>query len=60
MEKDNNLLILKFTTQNFLRQMIAAVGNGRPCLIEDMEEFIDPAIDPVLQKQAAKSDAGIM
>jgi dynein heavy chain len=48
MEKDTNLLILKFGIANFLRQMISAVGNGRPCLIEDVEEFIDPAIDPIL------------
>ena len=30
--------------------MGAAVRNGRPVLVEDMEEYIDPAIDPILLK----------
>jgi len=40
--------------------MTAAVRNGVPVLIEDVEETIDPAIDPILLKQAYKTDAGIM
>lgn len=48
MEKDNNMLFLKFGINNFLRELTGAVRNGRPCLVEDIEEFIDPAIDPIL------------
>jgi hypothetical protein len=50
MEKGNNMLIMKFGTNNFLREISGAVRNGRPCLIEDIEEYIDPAIDPILLK----------
>lgn len=51
MEKDNNILLLKFGTNNFLREMGGAVRNGRPTLVEDMEEYVDPSIDPILLKQ---------
>jgi len=48
MEKDNNLLRLKFGGHNFLRELGGAVRNGRPTLVEDLTEYIDPAIDPIL------------
>lgn len=41
---------MKFGTLNFLREIGGAVRNGRPVLVEDMEEYIDPAIDPILLK----------
>ncbi len=50
MEKDNNILLLKFGSPNFLREMSAAVRIGRPTLVEDIEEYIDPSIDPILLK----------
>jgi dynein heavy chain len=60
MEKSNDLKILKFGPLTFLRDITMAVRNGLPCLVEDVEESIDPSIDPILQKQASMSDAGIM
>jgi len=60
MEKNNSLVLLKFGHPNLLREVTAAVRNGIPCLVEDVEESIDPAIDPILLKQAFKTDAGIM
>jgi hypothetical protein len=36
------------------------VRNGITVLVEDVEENVDPAIDPILNKLQAKSDAGIM
>lgn len=48
MFKDDGLLTLKFTTKNFLREVTAVVRNGKPCLVEDIEETLDPAIDPIL------------
>jgi dynein heavy chain, axonemal len=59
MEKNNNLLLMKFGMNNFLREISGGVRNGRPCLVEDMEEYIDPAIDPILLKQAFKTEGGI-
>jgi len=34
-----------------LRQIEAAVTNGFPVMIEDVEEYIDPSIEPLLLKQ---------
>lgn len=51
--------MLKFGVKDFQRAIAAAVSNGRPALVEDVEESIDPALDPILMKQAFKSDAGI-
>lgn len=59
LEKDNKLMIMKFGTKNFLREIQDAVRNGKPVLIEDCEELIDPAIDPILQKSQFKTEAGI-
>lgn len=59
MEKNNNLLQLKFGINNFLREITGGVRNGRPTLVEDIEEYIDPAIDPILLKQAFKTEGGI-
>jgi hypothetical protein len=48
MEKNNNMMVLKFGVNNFLREISGGVRNGRPVLVEDVEEYIDPAIDPIL------------
>lgn len=39
--------------------MQEAVRNGKPVLIEDCEELIDPGIDPILQKSQYKTDGGM-
>jgi dynein heavy chain len=59
MEKHNNLLLMKFGQLNFLREIGGGIRNGRPVLIEDVEEYIDPAIDPILLKQAFDTGGGI-
>jgi dynein heavy chain len=56
MEKDNDLIILKFSTLNFLRTLGSAISIGKPVLVEDIEEYLDPGIDPVLQKQIFTAD----
>lgn len=38
------------TNPNMLRTLETCIRNGVPMLIEDIEEFIDPSLDPVLQK----------
>jgi len=48
MYKETGLIILKFSTKNFLREITSVVRNGKPCLVEDIEETLDPAIDPIL------------
>jgi len=51
MYKDKELNRMKFGQNNFLRDLGIAVRNGKPTLIEDVTEYIDPSIDPILQNQ---------
>jgi len=61
MMKDDDLQILNFTkTNNFQREISGSIRNGKPCLIEDIEEYINPAIEPVLLKQQFMADGGLL
>ena len=37
-----------------------ATSGGKPVLLEDIEEFLDPGLDPILLKSAYKTESGIM
>ena len=58
MLKKEDLKIIKFTDDNWLRSVITCVYNGVPLLIEDVNEAIDPAIDPILLHQEFVGDDG--
>ena len=61
MLKDDDLQILNFAkTNNFQREISGAIRNGKPVLIEDIEEYINPAIEPVLLKQQYLADGGLL
>ena len=51
MEKEKGLKILKFTDGNYLKILEMAIRMGNPVLIENVYEDLDPAIEPLLQKQ---------
>ena len=51
MEQRNSLKVLKLTDATFLRTLENAIRLGAPVLLEDVGESIDPALEPVLQKQ---------
>lgn len=51
---------LKFGKGTFLREIEAAVQNGRPVLIEDVQEQIDPGLDPILMHSEFAGEGGIM
>jgi dynein heavy chain len=59
MEKSNDLVCLKFGVDTFLKDVTGAVKNGKPVLVQDVEEYIDPAIDPILLKQQFSTDGGM-
>jgi len=59
MAEGQSLMILKFGRNNFLRDLIGAIRNGNTVLVEDVEEYIDPAIDPILLHQEFVTDGGI-
>lgn len=60
MYKQQKLCQLKFGKQTFLREIEAAVQNGRPVLIEDVQEQIDPGLDPILMHSEFAGEGGIM
>ncbi|XP_035886761.1 dynein heavy chain 1, axonemal isoform X2 [Phyllostomus discolor] len=54
MEKENGLDVLKLSDRDFLRSMENAIRFGKPCLLENVGEELDPALEPVLLKQTYK------
>eukprot|EP00794_Sanderia_malayensis_P012733 gene12733-14038_t len=53
-EKDAGLDIIKLTDRDFLRSLENAVRFGKPCLLENVGEELDPALEPILLKQVFK------
>lgn len=54
MERDNNLLITTFNSKIFRQQLEDSISQGRPLLIEDVDEELDPILDNVLEKNYFK------
>ncbi|XP_033947329.1 dynein axonemal heavy chain 10 [Pseudochaenichthys georgianus] len=49
-EAKNNLKISSFNDPDFLKQLEMAIKYGFPFLFQDVDEYIDPVIDNVLEK----------
>ncbi|TNN52942.1 Dynein heavy chain 10, axonemal [Liparis tanakae] len=49
-EQNNNLKISSFNDPDFLKQLEMAIKYGFPFLFQDVDEYIDPVIDNVLEK----------
>lgn len=54
-EAKNGLKIIKLTDGQFLRTLENCIRIGMPVLCEDIGEFLDPALEPVLLKQTFMS-----
>lgn len=50
MEMKRGLECCKLNNPNLLRVLEACIRNGKPMLIEDIGESLDPSLEPVLQK----------
>lgn len=53
MEARAGLKLVKQSQPNFLRVIEGAIRLGEPVLIEDVAETLDPALEPLLQKQVS-------
>ena len=51
MEADHDLKVLKQNQPNFVRSIENAVQFGTPVLIENIQEEIDPVLEPLLLRQ---------
>ncbi|KAM4590913.1 dynein axonemal heavy chain 10 isoform 1-T1 [Odontesthes bonariensis] len=49
-EENNNLKVSSFNDPDFLKQLEMAIKCGYPFLFQDVDEYIDPVIDNVLEK----------
>ncbi|XP_015274779.1 PREDICTED: dynein heavy chain 10, axonemal [Gekko japonicus] len=49
-EEKNNLRMASFNDPDFLKQLEMAIKYGNPFLFHDVDEYIDPVIDNVLEK----------
>lgn len=47
---EKGIKIMKFSDNNYLKQLEAAIQFGLTVLIENVGVELDPAIEPVLQK----------
>ncbi|KAJ3087451.1 Dynein heavy chain 1, axonemal [Quaeritorhiza haematococci] len=54
MEKENGMDIIKLTDKDFLRTLENAIRFGKPVLLENIGEKLDPALEPVLLRQTFK------
>ncbi len=54
-EAQNNLKICTFNDSDFIKQLELAITYGLPFLFEDCDEYIDPVIDNVLEKNIKNS-----
>lgn len=50
-ERDNGLEAMKLNDRDFLRSLENAIRFGKPCLLENVGEELDPALEPVLLQQ---------
>ena len=54
MGKEKSIVVTKLTDPIYLRKLEACIRNGHALLIENVEEVLDPAIEPVLNKAIFK------
>lgn len=48
MEKERGLGVTKFTDGGYLKLLEASIRMGKPVLMENVGEELDPAIEPLL------------
>lgn len=50
-EQENGMETVKLSDRDFLRSLENAIRFGKPCLLENVGEELDPALEPVLLQQ---------
>ena len=58
-EKSNQLTILKQSDKDFLRTLENCIQFGSPVLLENVGDCLDPALEPLLQKQTFQQGGSI-
>lgn len=59
-KEGDKLVVMKLTDRDFLRTLENAVRFGSPCLLENVGEELDPALEPILLQQTFKQAGGLV
>ena len=51
--------MIKLTDRDFLRSLENAVRFGKPCLLENVAEELDPALEPILLRQVSMASCNM-
>ncbi len=54
MEADNNVRAIRLTDPKYAQYLINGIRMGQPILLENIDETLDPFLEPLLQKQIPK------
>ncbi|SCU71914.1 Cytoplasmic dynein 2 heavy chain (DYNC2H1), putative [Trypanosoma equiperdum] len=60
MERENNLRTIRLSDPSYMRTLENAIRVGLPVLIENVEETVDAALDPVLLRQTYRSQGRLL
>jgi len=60
MEKANRVQVIKLTESTYLRTLENCIRVGNPVLLENVEETLDPALEPVLSKAVFKQQGRLL
>ena len=58
-EKSKNLTVLKQSDKDFLRTLENCIQFGSPVLLENVGDYLDPALEPLLQKQTFQQGGSV-
>ncbi|XP_028906396.1 dynein heavy chain 12, axonemal isoform X2 [Ornithorhynchus anatinus] len=53
-EKENQLSVIKFSDADYMRKLENCIQFGKPLLLENVGEELDPSLEPLLLKQTFK------
>lgn len=56
----SNLRVIKLSESKFLRSLENAIRTGQAVLLEDVGEQLDPALEPLLQKQLVRQGGRLL
>ena len=60
MEEKNSVMISTMRNSNLLRVLENCIRLGKPLLLEDLSEQMEPALEPVLQKAVFKIGSRVL
>ena len=58
-EKSKSLTVLKQSDKDFLRTLENCIQFGSPVLLENVGDYLDPALEPLLQKQTFQQGGSV-